>query len=281
VPLTGGENAVKSLITSEPLTGAAAYFLSTLCDTIGLENEEKAIVANARGASIASASGGTKSKSSKDAVGENGHVRNKSSVNPSKMLTPNAVLATPIGLNAKTPVVNRFATPGTTGGDYKLLPWSGKITANLISNAFKPVTHKDLCVTISRGSVKGKGGANATVSGASAIAIDTKSMTTGNTSSFYEAFKEREANKKAMSIIYGDDKKLTWNCKSDNVWNMETPKNSTDAVKVYPTPPDEEAKNLKRKSVIRESFSSSAGSGKRVKLEGGRDCDVFWDFDRV
>lgn len=270
--------AAKSSTANDVLTGAAAYFLSTLCDTLGLESDEKKIVSSAKGASIV----GSKSKSTKDTTGDNnGHVKNKSSVTNSKALTPSAILATPIGLNAKTPIGNRFSTPGMISGNHKILPWSGKISAHLISSAFKAVLDKDLCFPISRNVNAGKSKTNngSNVSTAVNATPITKSMSAGNTTTFYEAFKEKEANKKAMSILYGDDDKLTWNCQPDNIWSVRTTTSSIDAAKMYPSPPDEESKTVKRKqSFARNSFSL----GKRVKVEsGGRECDVFWDFDRV
>ena len=218
--------------TNSSITGAAAYFLATLNDTLGLESEEKAIVTNATSKSTL-----PKSKSS-------------SLRDHPKVLTPSAVLATPVGLNVKTPV-NKSTI---TDEENKVTQWKGKISANLISNAFRPVIHINTSISPKM------------LQSGKFFTKSTPSMSGGKNLSFLEVVKERTANKRALELIIPTTEGSNWTGNSSNIWSFGNNENNRkDVSKIYPTPPED------------------ANEAKRRKLNNNSsvDCDIFWDFDRV
>lgn len=260
---TQPSNAASSPVASanlQPISGAAAYFLSTLCDTLGLESEEKAIISNANNSSLDGTNGGI-----------SGFIRTKNNGNNGgKVLTPSAVLATPIGLNAKTPVAKYPSA--LSPEELKILPWTGKISADCIASCFRALDSKNLNPSPSF------------LSAAPATPVGHKcsqTMSAGSTKSFVQLVQERQSKRKTMSILCGgEDKK--WGVDPDSPWNWNT-KKQTDGLKVYPTPPEDADCAKKRKLVsvypVKNEDDDSAAI-KKFKTEDA-DYNLLWDFDKV
>ena len=258
-PSNSGSSPIASA-NPQLISGAAAYFLSTLCDTLGLESEEKAIISNAN----ATAQDGTNG-------GISGFIRSKSNGgNGGKMLTPSAVLATPIGLNAKTPVAKYPSA--FSPEEMRILPWTGKVSADCIANCFRAIGNLNLNPSPSS--------LNAAPS-TSAGHKNSQTMSAGSTKSFVQLVQERQSKRKTMSILYGrgDDKKRGTD--PDSPWNWNT-KKQTDGLKVYPTPPEDAdcAKKRKLVSVYPVRSENDSAAIKKIKTED-TDYDLLWDFDKV
>lgn len=246
---------------SQPISGAAAYFLSTLCDTLGLENEEKSIISNATvttlDASNAAISGFMRSKSS------NG--------NGTKVLTPSAVLATPIGLNAKTPVAKYPSA--LSPEELKVLPWTGKASADCIASAFRAIGNLNLNPSPTV--------LSSAASSASNSHKNSQTMSAGSAKTFVQLVHDRQSKRKTISLLYGKADEKKWAADSDSPWNWSTRK-PTDKLKVYPTPPEEAdcAKKRKLQSIYPNKLEEDSAAIKKIKAED-TDYDLLWDFDKV
>ncbi|KAG7916670.1 hypothetical protein KL927_003309 [Ogataea polymorpha] len=99
----------------------ARYLLAVLADTLNLPEEENKIFEMAKSSSLKS-----RTLSSNAAQGN-------------KVLTPSAILTTPLPFNVKTPTSFKYYGSAITPASYKGGHWQGKVNATVIAGVFKEV----------------------------------------------------------------------------------------------------------------------------------------------